>query len=321
MIYSNLNRYCWPLAILLFLPFLFNSCHMPIPALPIEQSDTLTGIPSASGLVALEDGFLVIGDDTPYLFQLDTALSLVRKIAIFPSNMAEADGSIPKPIKPDFEAMELIEGRDLLIFGSGSLSPQRNLLLRLPWPAATPVETYDLSSFYTHLRSLAAMRSQELNIEGLAYHEQRLYLLNRSNNLIFRFSYSDFVAFLQGSGGLPEVESIRARLPQLEGYPAQLTGATIAAQPPQLFFTAAVEATDNAYDDGAILGSFLGQVALGALEQAAAYQYYRLEAEETPLKVESISLIKQEKQGWHFGFVTDSDGGESLFLRGYLERK
>lgn len=309
------------MATFVLLLLLFNSCRMPIPPLPIEQSDILQGIPGASGLVALEGGFLVIGDNSPYLFQLDSSLFVSQKIAIYPSGMADEAGTIPKPIKPDFEAMELINNKELLVFGSGSLSPQRNLLIRLPWPAAAPLQTYDLSTFYAHLLALPAMQGHELNLEGLAYYEEELYLLNRSNNLIFRFSYPAFLAYLQSGSALPEVYSIAAQLPQLDGYPAQFTGATIAAQPPQLFFTAAVEATDNAYDDGAVLGSYLGHVALDALEKPAAYQFYKIEAGDMPLKVESISLIKQEKRGWHFGFVTDSDGGESLLLRGYWERK
>ncbi len=304
--------------------FLFNSCRQPTSLLRVTSSKLLEGLPSASGLVWLsgtqtKTTFLAIGDDAPYLYVLDSAGQISRKIPIFPTSMAAEDGRIPKPIKPDFEAIELIEGRELLIFGSGSKWPQRNILVQLDWPAAKEIVTYDLSEFYAQLLALPEMQGYELNIEGLACYEEQLYLLNRSNNLVFRFAYADWMASLQAAGPMPAITVFSISLPFLGGYPAQLTGATIGGAEPQLFFTATVEATDNAYDDGEILGSFFGQVPLDRLAEGAAYCFQPIQFGDKPLKVESLAL-RPATQPTHFYFVTDSDGGPSLLLEGILKQ-
>src|SRR4051812_48751602 len=99
--------------------------------LTLLSRQILHNIPSASGIEIINNSIYVIGDNSPWLFILDDKYQLKGKWQIAPTeNLTE--GKIPKPLKPDFEAMTGItwnSEKGLLIFGSGSKSPERDVLV------------------------------------------------------------------------------------------------------------------------------------------------------------------------------------------------
>ena len=297
----------------LFLSLLISACQFEKLEIEVLSSQVLNDVPSASGMAKSSLGYYAIGDDSPYLFTLDNDFEVIKKETIF--TIDSLDGNrIPKAIKPDFEAIEIIGGSELLIFGSGSKSPERDLLLIVNLMDSSLTKTYSLTDFYLQLKSLGEMQNNELNIEGVAYHNDRLYLLNRSNNLIYNFNYRAFKLYIAGQGQFPKPITSQFELPKIKGKQAGFSGATILMSGPYLLFTASVEDTDNAYDDGAVLGSFVGVIKLDGANVTNEFSTLLLPSE-SPLKVETITFAEAlSSKSVRVVLATDSDGGESLLL-------
>ncbi|HEX6848604.1 MAG TPA: hypothetical protein VF144_16580, partial [Chitinophagaceae bacterium] len=107
-------------ASVIFFAFLFAGCNPAneISELQVKKLD----YPSASAIEYYDGKLYIMGDDAVNLLILDTSLNILDSITVvdYPAKR------IPKDIKPDFEAATLIAD-GLLLFGSGSLSPYRNL--------------------------------------------------------------------------------------------------------------------------------------------------------------------------------------------------
>lgn len=275
----------------------------------------LEDIPSASGIVKFDDHFYVIGDDSPFLFRIDRAFNLVSKTPIYALEKLR-DSVIPKIDKPDFEAMEMISASEIFVFGSGSKSPERDVCVRVTIGNRIKYYSYDISSFYEHLRQLTVMQGHELDIEALATVGDTLYLFNRTNNIIFSFSLEEFLLFCTTGSSFPIPKTHLFSLPKIDGLQAGFSGATAFEDHSALLFTASVEDAPNAYDDGDILGSFIGVIPIrnGQLDDTVLIQ--RIPNPGFPLKVESVIIdhVISDTQT-EVVLVTDNDGAPSEILR------
>ena len=275
----------------------------------------MKSVPSASGMVKFGDMFYAIGDDSPYLFSLNSDFEVTGQSLIYPTEFIE-NGRIDKAVKPDFEGMELIGDRTLLIFGSGSKSPQRDLCLEVELNGELMVNFYDLKEFYTILKDRDEMAGAELNIEATAVHDELIFLFNRSNNLIFEMNLNELLLYFKGESEIPTIETKKFSLPEINGIESGFSGATSIAGTSYLLFTSSVEDTDNAYDDGAILGSFIG---LFDLENENELLTVKIPNHDSPLKVETVTvdeIISDNEVG--VVIATDSDGGVSEVLKANL---
>lgn len=285
----------------------------------VLNSKILQNIPSASGIVKLGDKYYAVGDDSPFLFCLNSNFKEVSKIKIFSAEEIKAD-RITKEHKPDFEAMEKINEGEIAIFGSGSKSPERDYFVRVLFRNETEVKIHSISNFYQHLKDLPLFRDTGLNIEAAAEYHGKLILFNRRKNLIISFHYEEFVAHLEEGAALPEIEIKEVSLPEIDGTVAGFSGATAFHNRPLLIFTASVEDTDNAYDDGEILGSFIGLIDLDLGEIIGEVLPIPSPGEkDNPVKVESVAIeeVTSDKE-LQLILTTDSDGGDSLIIRGNL---
>ncbi len=304
----------WILCSMLLMACQRNTMH-----LQILETHELANIPSASGLVNHQGLLYVIGDDSPFLFTLDATLQPLAKTPIYSTEQLQGH-TIAKPLKPDFEAMELVADQTLLVLGSGSKGPERNHAVLIPLQDTSALKTYNLSSFYSQLKQLELLQNAELNIEAAAYHQDTLYLFNRGKNVIISFSYSSFITYLKEGAPLPEPNTIEVKLPTLKGMEAGFSGATISPATGQLIVTASVENTPNAYDDGEVGGSFIGVVDISKFNDSAAYRFTLIDTGSTPLKIESVTIVHETPgQGTELLLVSDSDGGESVLLRCLLQ--
>lgn len=275
----------------------------------------LDGIPSASGIVKFKEGFYVIGDDAPYLFHIDKNFDLISKAPIYSSEKLQGH-SIPKIDKPDFEAMEMISETEILIFGSGSKSPERDVCVLVEIGEKISYQQYDISLFYEQIKRMDIMQGHELDIEALAKVGDVLYLFNRALNIIFSFSLLDFLAYCKTGTAFPTPQIHLFSLPKINGLQAGFSGATSFEDQPYLIFTASVEDSPNAYDDGDILGSFIGVIRIidGQLDKNLLIQ--QIPNPGFPLKVESVIFdqILSDTQT-DLVLVTDNDGAPSEILR------
>lgn len=275
----------------------------------------LEDVPSASGLVKSKEGFYAIGDDSPFLFQMDQNFNLLSKTLIHASEKLERDRFL-KIDKPDFEAMEMISATEILIFGSGSKSPERDVCVLVELDIKTTYKTYDMSLFYNHIRNLEMMQGYELDIEALAFEGDMLYLFNRGRNIIFSFSYLEFIAYCKTGIKFPIPKTNLFTLPKIKGLEAGFSGASTFKEKPYFIFTAAVEDAPNAYDDGEILGSFIGVIEIKNGELSEDFLIKPIPNPGFALKVESVIVDKviSETQT-DLILVTDNDGAPSEVIR------
>ena len=278
----------------------------------------LVNIPSGSGIAKTENGYYVIGDDSPYLYFLNKSFDVISKTLI--SDDQNFNGHrIIKSEKADFETLELIGDKELVIFGSGGKSPQRDVFVQVFLNEEMRVEKHDLTKFYNHLRSLPVLNDSELNIEATAFHEDQIYLFNRGKNIIFKFNYRQFLDFIKEESALPVIEVHEYVLPKIKNVEAGFSGATILKNQPKIIFTASVEDTDNPYDDGEILGSFIGVIDISNKTVSAHFEYCELSNSEEHYKVESETIEEEINDGeTKMILITDDDQGNSKILESLL---
>lgn len=285
----------------------------------VLSENTIPGLPSASGVEIVGDTAYVIGDDSPFLYQLDAAtLVPTGRTALFET--AEfATGRIRKRDKPDLEAMAALRWPDgrpgLLLLGSGSQANRaRGWFVPIEATPATP-EILDLAPLYVLLQALLPPEVV-LNLEAAATSATELLLFQRTVGradaaLLFRLPLAATLGWLSGAAGAaaPAARQLRFQLPTIDGCPAGFSGATFVDD--QLFVTASVEDTADAVLDGRVLGSFIGLVSLAA----PTARFARLAWADGRAylgKVEGLAVRRPLAAGrWELLLVTDDDAGGS----------
>ena len=281
---------------------------------------SLPEIPSASGIEVVGDSMYVMSDDSPWLFKLNKKLEIIEKLQVA-DILSAVGGKIPKGQKQDLEAMASFEG-DLLLFGSGSKSPQRDVLIMIK-TETHETKKHSLTQFYDSLCQSADFKRDDLNIEAAAIVEHTLYLFNRGKNRIFRFNVQQFFAHVENDAPLPLAEICRVTLPALNGLEAGFSGATTAPNSKYIVFTASVENTPNWIDDGEILGSFVGLFPLGEFKESFVPDCIAVTDSERhvlKIKVESVAVQEISSPGIiHLLMVTDTDGDSSELIEAELK--
>lgn len=276
----------------------------------------LDEIPGASGLVRYQSDWLVTGDNSPYVFRLNDVLNVQERIRIY----EHIEEVIPKSEKPDFESMEVYADHELLILGSGSKSPQRDVFVTVDLRSGEK-SVYNVSSLFASLRQLDAMQNGELNLEAMAIVGEQIWLFNRRPNLIFVFPLDAFLKSCRGEKGVPQPEVLELDLPQINGVSAGFSGACYDPQNNKVIVTASVEDTDNAYDDGRVLGSFIGVLDVDAPNcSGKCFTRLKKDGHSVEWKVESVWISGYGNQRIELFMVTDSDGQGSGLVKCRLER-
>lgn len=264
---------------------------------------------AASGLVRLGSTFVVVADDelSVGLFDLDPAQpgTLVR---IIPGQLPE-EHKPRKKLKPDFEAICILEPSDtmpnggVLILPSGS-KPNRTRGAVVPLgknrELLAPIELR-LEELYRKLE----IHFKDLNIEGAVCVGATLLLLQRGNaasnqNALIKLDLAKFLADFEESqsvsgDGINSVHPIV--LGNLNGVPLSFTDAALAPNG-DVYFLAAAEATESTYDDGEFRGAVLGRI-----ENDHARIMYELLV---PAKPEGL-WIEASSDSLQFFVVTDAD--------------
>ena len=277
-------------------------------------------ITGASGLVKCGGFYYVLGDDSPFLFKLDTQFDIISKYPIHTIDSNYKNGRIAKSKKPDFEALEAVGENEMIGLGSGSKSPEREQCIRIALGSTISVSRYSLAPFYGVLKAMEILKGMELNIEAAAYAGGTLYLFNRGKNLIFGFDYENFLAFLNGGSACPPIACTECKLPGINGIEAGFSGAAVDHANETIIVTSSVENTKNAYDDGEVLGSFVGICPLAG-NQLRPITWVPVHHGGQPLKIESVAVDLSAAEGnLELVLAADNDDGQSLFLRGELRR-
>ena len=290
------------------------------PLLHVSKIIDLPNLPSGSGMSILGDQIYVVGDDSPYLFLLSADYQLQHRQLIL-KQFASLE-RIPKPEKPDYESMAVADWQGhpcLLIFGSGSKSPQRDSLVIVPIQQRDQSQTFSLSPLYDAICRQEGIGREDLNIEGAILLEEQLWLMNRGRNSIISLSWPALSAVLEGKTSIEEL-SLQIHpltLPQIAGKQARISGACNIEGSDLVLFTATVEDTENWIDDGDILGSFVGILDAQSLAKGEVLNSW-LVADQAgkPLleKLESIDVLEKESDQLRLLAIADNDAGSSRLL-------
>lgn len=221
-----------------------------MPNFQLELLFQIIGIGSASGLLYQNPSLYLISDNGAYLYHYQTETKALEKILLFNNPTLE---NIPKSVKPDFESIAHFEDT-YFIFGSGS-TPNRNKMFDYHSKNKT-IKTVDLTNLYLSMQSFANIKADDFNIEGVVFTGEIWYFLQRGNagtgqNGIFTVQgknlENDFTILYNSY-----------KLPKIKGIQSSFTDAVLIND--TLYFLSTTENTKSTYDDGEILGSFIGSI-------------------------------------------------------------
>lgn len=297
---------------LLFLPMLFIiACQHPEEPLTIESFKNLTEIPSASGVEVYDNEIWMVGDDNPFLFQYDKDLNLIQKYKISDAD-SMINNRVVKTQKADFESLAVFQN-NLLILSSGSKTISRDTIFVFNLDKKQLKRKINVRTLYNQFLNIGNFDSlQQVNIEGLAYAKDHFFIINRGNighkNIIFKIEKEDFLSYLRESK-IPDIETLNFSLPDIDAYESGFSGACFSKDGAYLFFTSSVEATRDVYQDGEVLGSFIGRINLTTNQ----INYWPLKKNDqfVKTKLESISIIEQKSDYVRLICTSDNDDGTS----------
>lgn len=305
--------------------FIFTACNTEKDMeLKIIDRLMLEQIPSASGIEHLNGHFWIVGDNSPWLFEMTEQFIVINRYEIFSTDSLE-NNVIPKKRKHDFEAMTAMVWQGdsaLFIFGSGSKSPERNIGKLIQFGPKLKESKFDLTELYTWIKEEAKLKDEDLNIEAATVLGKKLYLFNRGKNKLLVMDQKDFIDYLNGERQKLKIKSFTIDLPNIDGAESGFSGATADALNNRLIFTASVENTSNWIDDGAVLGSFLGTIDADKLHNHYVPLCEQIMQDNDALlvKVESIAIKSATQESLNCLLVTDSDGGKSELIEISIRR-
>ncbi|WP_035670584.1 hypothetical protein [Flavobacterium sp. 83] len=252
----------------------------------LELLFQIIGIGSASGFIHKDDSLFIISDNSSFLYEYSIKEKELHKIKLFENSQE----NIPKKDKFDFESITQKENK-LYIFGSGS-TPNRNK--RISYGLISKViEEKDLSTIYEKLKQTASISDNDLNLEGALFHNEKWHLFQRGNGA-------------QSKNGIfildKEENSIQffpIALPKIQNVEATFTDAILVED--KIYFLAAVENTTSTYDDGEVLGSFIGALSLDTFELTLTQKISETH------KFEGLTLYANSKEKIEFLLCEDKD--------------
>ena len=275
------------------------------------QADRPAFLAAASGLVQVGDYLYVVADDENHLgiFSV-TQGSAGHLLRLFAGDLPD-DTKERKAVKPDLEALTLLPAFGayshgaLFALGSGSKKKrQRGVVLGLAADGSinTPPHLIDLSPLYAVL----ADRFADLNIEG-AFVNRYLNLLQRGNKAAHNENACIQLDLPTVLKSLTDHQSVSAEalvaiqtftIGEVQGVPLCFTDAATLPDGSWVF-SAAAEATDNSYADGALMAAAVGVVnPFGDLVYLTVLDNrYKIEGVSAKVEAEQLNLL----------MVTDAD--------------
>ncbi len=293
----------------------------------IIERHIMSGIGSLSGVAFIGNDLYFVGDDVRYLLKTNlhkqiTNQTFFEKIPLFEQYTDDPLLPIGKSKKPDFESLTTIEfngHEQLLMLGSGSKNNRKHALLYNPNPSHNFSQIRRLLSSldYDFLENNNDLTGgADLNIEAICADEKNLYVFQRGNINRHHGVLVFDLALIQDGKPLEEtwIHSLNLQLPDIDGFASGISDACFLKDQSLIVATASVEKTNNTYDDGQILGSFIILLS----PTGVTLDIQRIDDDQgqpIPIKVEGIVWLESTIDGEVFLLVTDSDGGDSEILR------
>lgn len=293
----------------------------------VTKEIELTGIPSASGIEEKSNMLYVVGDDSPWLYEITKKGEITRKFLIH-DNSFEGVARIPKNLKPDYEAIVNYKwgSKDLLIFGSGS-GENRKTMMRVDFTSrGYDVNKYTLEHLYNLIMEQGNITPEQLNIEGVVSWRDHIVLLNRETNhviLITKYAFERYMKYdpEKQKKKRIDIDFYQFDLPQVDGVQARFSGGMKVSGEHNMVFTACAEIRESSVEDGENVASFVGIIPLNKIaKKEMRIAQIMKEGEPYTGKVEGVYINKVEESKIELRLVTDNDKGGSTLLKVDLER-
>ncbi len=256
-----------------------------------------------------------MGDDMGYLLVTDTSFNTIDSIELTPGF-----GRISKTTKPDIEAITPLRQRKLsfvLLLGSGSVFPYRSKgwLVNVDTKEKTFI---DLEPFYNRIR---ASGIKQLNIEGLTTASGGMFLANRGNKSFPKnyliFTTPDFWNNQQTA----DIRIIKLGANTDTASFGGVSGLDYSYKSDRLFITVSSENTYSTQADGTIGKSYLWVIdnisskrRLAAVNPSRVIDLESIDKRFQGHKVESVSILSENKNSYHLALVADDDKGTSVLF-------
>ncbi len=250
---------------------------------------------AASGLQLIGSQLYVVSDNSGFLYNYDVASTSIDKLAL----IENAREIIPKPEKPDFEAMTEDAGT-VYIFGSGSTS-KRNVCIEF-LPDERKVKRMDIGDLYRQMKVKSGIADDQFNIEGAAILDSRLLLFQRGNGTKGQNGIFVLDKNVLQKGQTRNVKYNPVELPKINGFPSSFTDAVSVGS--EIYFLATAENSASTYLDGDVQGSIIGKLDLNTFSVVESMVIGKE-------KFEGITLYESTTEHIKFLICEDNDSDES----------
>lgn len=272
---------------------------------------------SGSSLDFYQDLIFVVGDDAKDLVVLYKDFTEAKRVNMFQSETAR----IPKDVKYDLETSTIVGVNgvnNLLILGSSAKQEFRSVGYLIPLNTKYVVpEPFRYNTFVSRLKREDGIK--EINIEGCASLPNKFLLANRGNkrnpdNLLI-VTENNFWENQENA----TISVCRMLLPDKDAAVSELNYDELTDT---LFFTASIEQTTNAIDDGNIGDSFLGYIKnisqklnQNTIKIDAFHNLSKISPKFEKHKIEGMCIESKSGNNYTINLVSDNDNEESTIFK------
>lgn len=255
----------------------------------LELFFQILGIGATSGLVFENDTLFLISDSSSFLYEYNLNTERLNKIEISENSQE----SIEKKDKPDFESI-LKNGDTLFVLGSGS-TEKRMISVSYHTKTKNSVTT-DLTYLFAKISESTGVDKENLNIEGIVNDKNKWFLFQRGNG----YTSQNGIFVLEESLTNPTlINYIPIILPKEKGVNVTFTDAVLVED--KIYFLATAEDSHSTYEDGIVLGSWVGVL------NPQNYEVEFIEKITDKHKFEGITVYKNAKSEITFLLCEDND--------------
>ena len=257
----------------------------------LELLFQIIGIGSASGLICKDNSLLIICDNSGFLYEYQMDSKNLKRHPLLENPI---ENTLKKD-KADFEAITQF-GDSIYIFGSGS-TEKRNKMIQVNATDKKIIATNDLSDLYAVMQNFGDIKPEDFNLEGAIYNGESWFLLNRGNGS----SHKNVIFTIEGKNLTNDftILSNDYKLPKIKGVRSSFTDGIIVGD--SIYFLATAEDTESTYDDGEVLGSFIGSINLKTMKIDFTQKI------SSSHKFEGLTLFTNSKEKIEFLLCEDKD--------------
>ncbi len=255
----------------------------------LELFFKLVGLGATSGLVFDGNSLFLISDNSSFLYEYHFQSSKLESIRLFENSQA----NLLKSEKLDFESI-VKHNNSLFLFGSGS-TEKRMTAVEYNLKNKN-INTIDLTPLFIQIKTSTGIDSKNINIEGVVKYKKKWLFFQRGNGTEAQNGVIQFEnTFIHPT----KIKFIPIDLPQFNNVNATFTDAILVKD--KIYFLATAENSNSTYEDGTVLGSWIGILNADTLQ----LEFYAQISKQH--KMEGITLYKNSKAEIDFLLCEDND--------------